>query len=112
MRWGRPPVPGVPAMRALARVFIQIQRQRGKAVTTVVWRHKVEVRGEGAGTRTRTRTRRLEGGVHSSVQLYNLKRFVPLQFGANQVLPQLQKHSLLQAGLVGDKEMGKIHIRQ
>lgn len=57
-----------------------------KLMMEVVRGYKVEVRGERAWRHL------LEGGVHSSVELYNFECFIPLQFGADQVLLQPQQH--------------------
>lgn len=52
----------------------------------------------------------LESGVYSWVEFYDFECLIPLQFGAGQVLLQLQQHRFLQTGLIGDNEMGDIHF--
>lgn len=77
----------LPQPQPLIHVFIKIQRQRGKK--------RLQQKGFGDTKEELRETERVEsasseGGVHSSVELYNVECFVPLQFGADQVLLQLQ----------------------
>jgi hypothetical protein len=52
--------------------------QEEKLMTKVVLGCKGRVKG-----RWRVETASLEGGVHPSVEFYNLKCFIPLQFGTD-----------------------------
>lgn len=82
-------------------VFIRIGGEKEKCRMKVSW--KGQSRGEGERVSGELLS---ESGVHSALELHDFECFVPLQFGAGQVLLQLQQHGLLQTALVGNDETG------
>lgn len=82
---GRPPIQG---HHCSSKSSSRWGRKKEKLTAKVVWgrtsRAKRKEQSEGSAC--------LEGGVHSPVEFYDFQCFVPLQFGADQVLLQLQQH--------------------
>lgn len=62
--------------------------KKEKLITQVVWGSKSRAERERKGGGDRLS----EGGVHSPVEFDNFECFVPLQFGAGQVLLELPQH--------------------